>query len=220
MGARTQGYAKPARREPPPSLRQRKEQAVREAIWEAAVELFSKKGFDQTTVEEVAQAAGISPRSFFRYFPSKGDVMAHGALRFGEQLVAAIEECPESFTPAGVIRAAAEKLLASALSEPWSGKIFAILRQSEAARGAEMARIPEVQRKVAAALSRRLPPGAGRGITAYLLAGIALQVTGSLVRWCFEHRETDPSRALDCAMEACALVFASPRKTRGVRSSR
>src|SRR5580704_3163592 len=49
------------------TLQVRKQQLVRGAIYEAAIELFGKKGFDQTTVEEVAQAAGVSRRSFFRY---------------------------------------------------------------------------------------------------------------------------------------------------------
>src|ERR1022692_4783948 len=59
-----------------PNFRARKQQAVREIIWEAAIDLFEQKGYDETTVDEVAQAAGISQRSFFRYFATKGDLMA------------------------------------------------------------------------------------------------------------------------------------------------
>ena len=44
-----------------PTFRERKAQAVREIIWEAAIDLFLEKGYDDTTVDEVAQAAGISP---------------------------------------------------------------------------------------------------------------------------------------------------------------
>ncbi len=44
------------------------------AIEKAALEVFQKKGFDETRVEDIAAAAGISRRTFFRYFPSKNDI--------------------------------------------------------------------------------------------------------------------------------------------------
>ncbi|MGO4249911.1 TetR family transcriptional regulator [Paenarthrobacter sp. RAF54_2] len=63
-------------------LRQRTRDAVREQIAAAALVLFDEQGFEETTVDQVAAAVGISPRSFFRYFPAKedvvvGDPMAH-----------------------------------------------------------------------------------------------------------------------------------------------
>lgn len=56
------------------SLGERKLRVTRDALVEAALELFSAHGYDQTTVEEVAAAAGVSPRTFFRHFPTKQDV--------------------------------------------------------------------------------------------------------------------------------------------------
>jgi AcrR family transcriptional regulator len=60
-----------------PGLRERKKQRTRERIVEAAFELFDQRGFEGTTIADIADAADIAPRTFFAYFPSKDDVVFH-----------------------------------------------------------------------------------------------------------------------------------------------
>ena len=56
-------------------LREKKKQRTREALDAAALDLFEQKGYAATTVEEIAAAANISPRTLFRYFPAKQDLV-------------------------------------------------------------------------------------------------------------------------------------------------
>lgn len=74
-------------------LRERKKERTRLALVEAAIDLFERKGFESTTIAEIAAAAEVAPRTFFAYFPAKEDVLfadtadrlALGVAVFGER---------------------------------------------------------------------------------------------------------------------------------------
>ncbi|HMQ03167.1 MAG TPA: TetR family transcriptional regulator [Pyrinomonadaceae bacterium] len=74
------------------TLRDRKRHAVRAGISEVAQELFVSKGYEATTIDEIAAAAGMSRRTFFRYFASKEDVLTGRFELVADDMVVALEE--------------------------------------------------------------------------------------------------------------------------------
>ncbi len=79
-----------------PTLSDRKRQLVREEISAVAMRLFLEQGFDQVPVERIAAEAGLSRTTFFRYFPTKEDVVLFQNERFGPQVLDALRARPDA----------------------------------------------------------------------------------------------------------------------------
>jgi AcrR family transcriptional regulator len=108
-----------------PDWRQRKKNATRDRIRACALRLFSEQGYDATTVEQIATAAGVSHMTFFRYFPAKEDV----ALSDGyDPIIAALlEQTPATWPLARRIRT----VLVQGLREVDESERDALLAQSK-----------------------------------------------------------------------------------------
>jgi AcrR family transcriptional regulator len=78
-----------------PGLRERKKQRTRETIARAAHELFAGRGYHATTLPEIAEAADVSTRTIFAYFPSKEDILFSNFTVMKEALAQALADRPE-----------------------------------------------------------------------------------------------------------------------------
>ena len=172
------------------SLQSRKRQLVQDAIYDAAIDLFSMNGFDETTVEEVAEAAGISRRSFFRYFASKDDLLALNTVHCGQILIQAITSSPSDLASIEVVRRVVMAGIKFTEKQPHTRQIIEIAARSVSARQAHLSRLMEVQDKLALAFAGRLK-GGSQYLQSHLLAGLCLLALNNATASWFQREHKD-----------------------------
>jgi AcrR family transcriptional regulator len=188
-------------------LLRRKQQVVQDAIWNAAIDLFGKKGFDETTVDDIAAAAGVSQRTFFRYFASKSDLMGQGMLTYGEALRAAIKASPKSANAFDVLRRAVLDVATTVASFPRTRDVIAISIKYPAAREAQLSRMGQVEQIVAQAFAARMKRGRENEMRSRLLAGLTLTILDETMRLWFNGGAHDITVVAEQVMQRlCSLV--------------
>ena len=98
-----------------PGLRERKKAKTRATIRQHAFRLFREQGYDATTVEQIAEAAEISPSTFFRYFPTKEDVVLQDDMEL--LWIDALRAQPPDMPPIAALRASLHAAFASLSAE-------------------------------------------------------------------------------------------------------
>src|SRR6195952_5127511 len=72
---------------------------ARGRLGQAAMELYGERGYEQTTVAEIADRAGLTARTFFRYFTDKREVLFAGSDALGDRLLVALDAAPATDAP-------------------------------------------------------------------------------------------------------------------------
>jgi AcrR family transcriptional regulator len=85
------------------------EPGVRERLVVAAVDLFTEQGYDATTVAQIAERAGTTKSTFFRYFPDKRELLVAGQETLSRLLAEGIAEAPQSASPLEAVAAGLER---------------------------------------------------------------------------------------------------------------
>jgi AcrR family transcriptional regulator len=170
---------------PAPGLRQRKKDRVREQLLEAAVKLFSRKGFDATTIDDIVGAVEVSRRTFFRYFETKEDVLPAWFDRHVVTVIAMLEARPAGEDPMTSLRHVLDGL--AELYESQLANVLTIERvisREPAIVTRRYARMEDLAERLAAGLAARHGGGAKELAHFRLLARVNLAVARTAVeRW-------------------------------------
>ncbi len=149
------------------------------------MELYVERGFEQTTVAEIAQRAGLTARTFFRYFADKREVLFGGAAFLQERMVGALDGAPESASPMEAIAAA----LDAAAGVIGENREFSQQRQAVIVANAEL---QERELIKMASLSAALADGLRRRGVADPDASLAAETGIAVFRVAFERWIGEP----------------------------
>jgi AcrR family transcriptional regulator len=193
-------------------LTERNKERTRREIAEAAGQLFLERGYAATTVQDIASAADVSPRTFFRYFPSKEDVITTIASASMDDVLEHLAGHDASESLASVLKATFSAVLGPAIDDPDAARAFQrMLRDTPALRG----RWLEEQRRNRDRLAEELRPwfGASTAVARHLAAGAALLAIDEVMTlWADDPSLSDPLALLHEALQILDGPSLFPKK--------
>lgn len=183
------------------SMAERKRRLVSDELTECALQLLALKGYDAVTIDEIVAAAGVSRRTFFRYFASKEDVVVQFLADMGTDMRAELADRPVGERPSeALLHAVGVPLVTCAAhSDRALGVVQLILRTP-----ALLARFLERQARwrgdLTEELARRTGLDAETDLYPRLAAGMALTAFDTVLhRWSGSDAAEDPAALLDRA---------------------
>jgi AcrR family transcriptional regulator len=170
-----------------PGLRERKKRQTRDTIARAALQLFAERGYEETTLADIADAANVSKRTIFAYFESKEDILFCGDAKFFDQLKQTLELRPPGSTTVDALR----EFLSSVASMDDESKLRKkIVGMDEGLRRSERARFARAEQLIAESIARDL--GAGPDDIRPLLVAASLTAAVTKARDKLEAESGEP----------------------------
>jgi AcrR family transcriptional regulator len=197
---------------PEVGLRERKKQQTRKALTAAAIRLAIEKGPERITVEEISEAADVSPRTFFNYFSSKEDAILGGDPGRRAELRAELELRPAEEPPLTALRAA---LLATAESlnddaELWAQRLQ-LVRDHAALFPGYVASFADFERGLVEAMAARLGTDPDTDLYPTVIVATGLTVMRVAVKhWQATGQAADLSALIDDAFDHLAEDLSPP----------
>lgn len=180
----------------PIGLRERKKAKTMAAIQMHALRLFKELGYHETTVEQIAEAAEISPSTFFRYFANKEDVVITD--NYDSLLISAFEEQPSDLSPLQAVRNAVKLAMAQMSNDEFTtmNERHQLIMTVPALRAATINNLSQTMELLANIFAKRI----GRNkddLTIRTLAGAVIGVNISAMLYYAEHPDVDFTKLLD-----------------------
>jgi AcrR family transcriptional regulator len=166
-------------------LRERKKRATRMALHQAALQLVAERGLDAVSIDDIADRADVSPRTFFNYFPTKFDAVVGLDPTAAQQLVDAFSGRPAHESPVEALRAVQQERAAEMAEEPelWPLRMQVIDAHPVLVQHL-IAGFGESERMLAEAIARRTGTRVGVDVYPTLLASVqACVMRTALHRW-------------------------------------
>jgi AcrR family transcriptional regulator len=155
-------------------IREQTRAVVRSLLARTAFELFAAKGYDETTVEEVAAAAGVSRRTLFNYFRTKEDLALSGLDEQGEMIAARLAEQPSGEDPWAPLRAAFQVLEEIETTPERRLEVSKLLFGNESLRAGHAEKQARWRDLLAPLIEPRLPESEHRDLEARAIAAAAI----------------------------------------------
>jgi AcrR family transcriptional regulator len=191
------------------SLRERKKEATRRALYEAVLELAVAKGLDAVTVEAVADHANVSRRTFSNYFANKEEAVGYGERIRIERLLHDLRERPAAEGPWQALSSAGAGLFAALddLDPRWLTQLR-LVSQHPGVLAQQVAAQAVHEHELAAEIADRFAAGPDVGLRSRLLAAFFLVTLRTALSVWSEHPDAQPpSRAIEEALRVAAEPF-------------
>jgi AcrR family transcriptional regulator len=174
-------------------------------LTQAAYELYIERGFEHVTVAEIAERAGLTKRTFFRYFDDKREVLFSGAPALQGDVVDAVANAPEHVAPIDAV-VAALAAAGSGITEIGEGARVRqrLIESSSDLQEREMIKLVALKDAIGAALQSRGVPGSGASLTAQ--AGVAVFQT-AFERWAHTDGSVDFPSLIYAALDELRIAI-------------
>ena len=169
----------------------------------AALHLFSAQGYDRTTVAQIARAANLTERSFYRWFSDKREVLFGGGEELEKLIVSEIGAVPAGTSALSILLAAFENVPAVFRPREFLRERSAVIAANPPLQERELIKLASLSEALVAALLRR---GCGQQ-TARLATDIGMAILRSATeRWMADDRADFPYMLSTCAAEVLAVI--------------
>lgn len=198
------------------SLAQRKRQLVADELTEAALNLLTRKGFDSVTVDEIVTTAGVSRRTFFRYFASKEDVVVQFLAEMGAQMCAELAGRPVAEPPSAALRHTVwVSVDACAGHADRALRVVQLILSTPVLLARFLERQALWRQELATELARRLKLDPATNLYPQMAAGMALTAFDTVLqRWSDSDGTEDPVALIDRAFAVVAPALDTVPKGR------